>query len=205
MIEMGEATLLVRTLWTVLSLIALVVFASASAQAGYVVTLEEVGSNVVASGSGAIDLTGLTFLLNSASQTGMIPSGGAINTGQPGFVNAARYTGFTGPTNFGSGDVTLTSSGSGVIVGIDNNQNLVVVPLGYVSDSLLADTSIYDNATFASLGVTPGTYEWTWGTGADQNFTLQIEATPVPEPESLAILASALAAIGVTRRRRRSA
>ena len=31
----------------------------------------------------------------------------------------------------------------------------------------------FNNATFASLGVTPGTYVWTWGTGlANQNFTL---------------------------------
>ncbi len=32
------------------------------AQAGYIVTLEQVGSNVVATGSGPIDLTGLKFL-----------------------------------------------------------------------------------------------------------------------------------------------
>ena len=31
------------------------------AQAGYTVTLQQVGPNVVATGSGAIDLTGLTF------------------------------------------------------------------------------------------------------------------------------------------------
>jgi hypothetical protein len=28
--------------------------------------------------------------------------------------------------------------------------------------------------------VTPGTYEWTWGTGANQNFTLEIGAVPAP-------------------------
>ena len=33
-----------------------------SAQAGYVVDLTQVGSDVVATGSGAIDLTGLTFV-----------------------------------------------------------------------------------------------------------------------------------------------
>jgi hypothetical protein len=36
------------------------------AQAGYVVTLQEVGPNVVATGSGAIDLTGLTFFLSNS-------------------------------------------------------------------------------------------------------------------------------------------
>src|SRR5437764_262075 len=35
------------------------------AQAGYIVTLQQVGPNVVATGSGAIDLTGLTFLKSS--------------------------------------------------------------------------------------------------------------------------------------------
>src|SRR4051794_39075257 len=33
-----------------------------SAQAGYIVMLQEVGSDVVATGSGAINLTGLTFV-----------------------------------------------------------------------------------------------------------------------------------------------
>ena len=30
----------------------------------------------------------------------------------------------------------------------------------------------------ASLGVTPGSYEWTWGSGPNQNFTL--DAVPAP-------------------------
>ena len=38
-----------------------------SAQAGYIVTLQQVGPDVVATGSGAIDLTGLTF-----SQSGSV-------------------------------------------------------------------------------------------------------------------------------------
>ena len=42
----------------------------------------------------------------------------------------------------------------------------------------------FNNATFSSLGVTPGTYEWTWGTGLpNQNFTLIIGGgTPTPPP-----------------------
>jgi hypothetical protein len=30
----------------------------------------------------------------------------------------------------------------------------------------------WDNQSFDSLGVTPGTCEWTWGTAPNQNFTL---------------------------------
>ena len=36
----------------------------------------------------------------------------------------------------------------------------------------------FNNETFSTLGVIPGTYVWTWGTGVNQNFTLQIGAVP---------------------------
>jgi hypothetical protein len=46
------------------------------------------------------------------------------------------------------------------------------------------DRATYSGATLATLGVTPGTYKWTWGTGANQNFTLQIK---IPGPARTAI------------------
>jgi len=58
------------------------------------------------------------------------------------------------------------------------------VPHGYMSGSALSDSTIYDNATFSSLGLARGTYEWTWGTGTNQNFTLQIGPATVPESGS---------------------
>ena len=58
------------------------------------------------------------------------------------------------------------------------------MPHGYISDSVLSDRSTYDNATFSSFGVTPGTYVWTWGTGANQNFTLKVGTVAVPESGS---------------------
>ena len=42
----------------------------------------------------------------------------------------------------------------------------------------------FNNETFSTLGVIPGTYVWTWGTGANQNFTLQIGAAAVPDSAS---------------------
>ena len=83
---------------------------------------------------------------------------------------------------FGFGGLTDASSGSGDPVKIQGSINNLVVPAGNVSDSrTLSDTASYDNATFASLGVTPGTYTWTWGSdGPNQKFTLQIGPVPAP-------------------------
>ena len=86
------------------------------------------------------------------------------------------YMGFTGPTNFGSGDLILADSGSGGLTAIDGTDDQLSVPSGYVSGDPLSDSSTYPGQTFLSLGVTPGTYEWSWGTGPNQNITLIIRA-----------------------------
>jgi hypothetical protein len=164
-----------------------------------VVRLEQVGSNVVATGSGAIDLTGLIFQFQVSAVPVLVPNHGQITTGQPGSL-ADFYTGFTGPTTFGSGSVAFSSSGSGDFVGIVGEAPfggppLVIVPGGYVS-GVLSDSATYNGATFNSLGVTPGTYVWTWGTGANQNFTLEVGPAAVPDTgSSFALLLVALSGL----------
>ena len=70
-----------------------------------------------------------------------------------------------------------------------SHSGFILVPSGYVSDRALSDTATYTGqATFSSLGVTPGTYEWTWGSGPNQTFTLEI-GTAVPEPSTWAMMA----------------
>jgi hypothetical protein len=143
----------------------------------YVVTLKQVGSNVVATGSGAIDLTGLFLFCPCGNVSGLInPSVDDIEVGSG---SADFYSGIFGPVSFGTGSPTSASSSSGDPVGVSGD--LLLLPKGYVSGSPLSDTSTYNNATFASLGVTPGVYEWTWGTGANQNFTLKIGAATMPD------------------------
>src|SRR5437868_6952896 len=84
---------------------------SQPAQAGYVVTLDQVGSNVVATGTGPIDLTGLTLLpAGGIGNAVMFPSSGNIFAGTG---SASRYQGLTGPTSFGIGSQTGASSFSG--------------------------------------------------------------------------------------------
>jgi hypothetical protein len=158
---------------------------SAPAQAGYTVTLEQQGADVVATGSGAIDLAALSFSFSASGAIAAInPSFGFIRTGPASGEVIDTYTGVTGPGSFGSGGTISASSGSGGIVGIDSFNVDLEVPQGYVSGNSLSDTATYLNQTFSSLGATPGTYEWTWGSGATaDSFTLQIGLTAtVPAP-----------------------
>ncbi len=172
------------------------------AWAGYVVTLKEVGSDVVATGSGPLDLTGLEPSGVNFSTAAIIPPG-FINTGPANSTGFNQYSGtsgpvgqFNGPESFGSGFTEHDAdSGSGDLVGIFATFS-ILVPGGYVSNNPLSDTSTYLNQTFSSLGVTPGTYVWSWGTGPNQNFTLHIGLLgapgPIPGPVSVTEPASAL-------------
>jgi hypothetical protein len=173
--------------------------ASQPVQAAYIVDLTQEGADVVASGTGTIDTAGLGFFQGSVPEpTALVPREGVIAIGPLGFTSVDMYVGFTGPDSFGSGALTLPSSGSGDFVGNDGFH--ILVPSGYLSGSALSDTSTYDNQTFSSLGVTPGSYVWTWGSGPTaDSFTLQIET--IPEPASLTLLGVALGGLGVVRRR----
>ena len=149
---------------------------------GFTMTLQQVGSNVVANGSGAFNLSGLTSAGNiDGGLSGVRASIGFIGIHPVGGL-LPSYVGFTGPTSFGSsGDLFSADASSGNSVAISGLMGILVVPVGYVSGHALSDTMIFNNATLDSLGVTPGTYVWTWGTGlADQNFTLQIGSLGVP-------------------------
>jgi hypothetical protein len=181
------------------------VFCVRPAQA-YTVTLEQVGSNVVATGSGPINLTGLTGPSPGQVSGGAViaPNAAIIQTGPTGLLNFDLYGGlFTGPANFGSGDFSVANTGSGDFVGLNVFVGTLVVPQGYVSGAALSDSMTFNNATFASLGVTPGTYVWSWGTGLpNQNFTLVIGGVGVPDGGSTVSLLGCVL-LGLTALRRK--
>ena len=172
----------------------------------FMVTLDQVGANVVATGSGPINLTGLTFTGSSVSNGILItPSFGEIATGPSGvFLNTDSYTGFTGPSSFGSGDLIFPNTGSGDLVGIHPIADFMEVPQGYVSGNALSSSMTFNNATFASLGVRQGTFVWSWGTGLpNQNFTLII-GSGVPTPDggsTVSLLGCALLGLAGLRRK----
>jgi hypothetical protein len=96
----------------------------------------------------------------------------------------------------------LASSGSGDFVGVREQVGGIDVPTGYVSGSPLSDSSTYAGQTFASLGLTPGSYTWTWGSGPTaDSFTLDIGV--VPEPSTWAMLLMGFAGLASVWRKRR--
>ncbi len=161
-----------------------------SAQAGYIVTLQQVGPNVVATGSGAINLTGLTFFdrrrriqIPRYSQALGSRLAGALSRGR--LLPAWTFTSSHVDRRV-SGAVAqrlpavaaATWSGYSRYVFTYIFPRVLIVPRGYVSGTFLSNSATYSGKTIATLGVTPGTYVWTWGTGANQNFTLQIPPPP---------------------------
>jgi VPDSG-CTERM motif len=172
----------------------------------YTVTLEQVGSNVVANGSGAFNLTGLIFDLSGISSDPFIwPSVSIFLTGPSQPVDS--YFGLSGPRSFGAGGRSVPSSSSGDAVGgLGFSQGLprgLLVPHGYVSGNALSSSATWNNATFASLGMTPGTYVWRWGTGLEnQNFTLVIGKAGVPDGGStVSLLGFGLLGLAALRRK----
>jgi hypothetical protein len=84
------------------------------------------------------------------------------------------------------------------------SSGILSVPMGYVSGAALSDSMTFNNATFASLGLTLGTYEWTWGTGMNaDSYTLQIgPAGAVPDAGSTLSLLG-FASLGLVALRRK--
>ena len=181
-------------------------FSVRPAQANYIVTLQQVGPNVVATGSGAFDLTGLPVKARGFSQTLIQPFLGNIVTGSSNFCDVYGTT-ITGPNSFGIGIEVLANIGIGDLVGMAFNgghESFLLVPVGYVSGTALSDSATYNNLTLVTFA-TPGTYVWTWGDGADQNFTLQIGSVGVPRvPEggsTVSLLGFVLLGLAAVRRK----
>jgi hypothetical protein len=177
---------------------------TSTTHAAFVLTLQQVGSDVVANGSGTLNTSALTIWGGSGGGVGFINPSAAILAAGDGSLNPPLwvYSGIAGPTSFGSGNNTNANSGSGDYVVLDGASGppTLSLPRSYVSGSVIQDTATFSGSSLSSLGIAPGTYTWTWGLGAAAD-SLTVTAA-VPEPSTWAMMATGTALLlGLTRRK----
>ncbi|WP_309379962.1 hypothetical protein [Cerasicoccus frondis] len=142
-------------------------------QAGAVLnfTLYQYATDVVLEVEGSVNLSGLDFEAVGVISASINPGEGSL-----GATSGAvwGYSGMTGPDNFGSGTSIGATNFDGDVVGILGGYGLLV-PENYDSGDPIAAQAVWELTTLAELGVTPGTYEYTWSGDS-------VILTIVPEP-----------------------
>lgn len=169
-----------------------------SSYGAYTVIVQQIGNNVVATGSGSLDVDGLTPNTTGTDRARFWASYPLVILGPTTFSNFDWYIGsIKGPSTLGGGSEFVASAGTGLLVGFAAGYSMsLVIPVGYVSGAFLGiSTATWNNASFASLGLAAGTYIYSWGSGQHADtFTVQI-GTPAAVPESsstVSLLAIAL-------------
>jgi hypothetical protein len=146
------------------------------------VTVSQVGPDVVWSGSGSFNTTALTPDGTEVIGAGFLAAQAIWVVGSASPITVDVYTGVTTfQSSFGAGGPIGTPSGSGDTFGIlpnATNRNLLV-PTGYTSGSFISGSTTYAGATITGMGLTPGVYTWSWGSGGNTS-TLVMTIISVP-------------------------
>lgn len=169
-------------------IIAFALFGS-TAQAGIIINFAQIGNDVVAKGSGTVNLSDLSLLFSlPSSQINLVASLGNFRGGTTGIPFNVFVT-LSGPANFGPGGTNIPTSSSGDYFGLTAFDNRLFLPAGYVSGTQLSNMTTWNNRTIANLGLAPvgSTFTYTWGSGANAD-SLTINITTVPEPSSVLCL-----------------
>ncbi len=161
---------------------------SLNTQAAVTITFVESGSDVVATSSGSLITTGLpnpsqlNTTLGYVAGTGFVGSWSCVLLVGTDPSEADTFT----FTNWNNNNVDVCStggrfnatSGTGNFVGVisrNGSTDGIYIPNNYVSGSAIAGTSTWAGQSFASLGLVPGTYVYTFGTSPnDDSITVVI-------------------------------
>lgn len=190
-----------------LAALTLALAASQNAHATFVITLQQSGNNVVATGTGTIDVSDLELYYHDGNTGALVTPADPVLFVGGGPADEYDVSFGSNPTFGQSGQEEFASASSGGLAGVfgvSGGQNVVFVPASYTSGSLFTDGATWDNATLASLGITPGTYTWTFGSGIDTDYVIlnvvaPAAVVPTPEPAALGLLGIGLAVLGLAR------
>lgn len=181
-----------------------------AAHASYLFTFAETGAGVTLTGSGSLNISGLSNPQTANDQGGgfVDPSLIAVEVGGLGSLDAYGVT-FDSSQSFGTGDGGQADTGTGPIVGFFGvTSGAVIVHAGYSSGSIADSYSLFSGQTFASLGLTPGTYVYHYSYPPEVDFiaraaisesyldTITVRVGTVPLPASAPLFGAALAVLG---------
>jgi PEP-CTERM motif len=176
------------------------------------ITFQQVASDVVETGSGALDLDDLdvgTFGIARNAEVDTVR--GRVFSGAFTDANAAFADLPQALITFGPGSFTAASVTTGGPVGFQSgvaDLTTLIFPAGYISDTPLSDSSTYLGATINSLGLTPGEYVVDRGSDAQaDSLTIDVIGPPpaVPEPSTWAMMLIGFAGLGYAASRRKGA
>ncbi|QXL84134.1 hypothetical protein [Comamonas sp. NLF-1-9] len=187
---------------------AALLLATAPALAEYRIVISQDGPDVVVTGTGSVNTAALTSDGSGGSTTPYIaPLAAAISFGGPG---TEKYKGIpVSVTAIGPGGASVLTARTGDGTRFDGIYGNLYLPPGYVSGTPLYSTMRAPGKTIAGLGMTPGTYIWPFGAGADRDrIVIVVVGAPsaIPALSDAALLASSalLALLGMAWLRRRS-
>ena len=150
------------------------------------ISIVEVGADVVATVSGAIDLSGLTSSFTQGVVDGINGGGG----GELKFSNntLTRYDGMASGVAQGAfglnqltpGD-TLSINNEFAFLGLTSANPLLLVDSGYVSNTSISGTLTFLSTDLSTMGLTIGSYSWSWNGGLN-TLSLEIGSSPTPTP-----------------------
>ena len=184
---------------TVIGIVSILIWGE-SVHAQVELNIYESGSNVIATDYGEVSLAGLSLSYGDFPYYQRINATNGIAAVGGSNVLTDVYSGSISGGSLGSGQNDFNAnSSSGNIFGVYGH-SFILVPYGYVSGSVLSGTSTFTNVSLASMGLSLGTYHFSWGGATDQAATVNVET--VPEPSSYALFGlGALALVVVYRGR----
>lgn len=174
------------------------ILAAVGSHGAVTIIIQQVGSDVVATSSGALDISSAASLnfSNNVNVSSVRADTSTLYVGAP--SSPVDYYSLTSaPANLGAGnDSFAATSGTGDMIALLGSGNAFAVPTGSSGTVNFNGSATWAGTSIAGIGLAPGIYEYLF---PDDSITIEV----VPEPAVFALSASVLIFLSVVLVRRR--